>query len=92
MAILTPTPAGTEKVDWLHWLYVRGNQAISCDVDVRGTGVYALTLMPLWSPDEKITETFRRPADALRRHSELTRQLQEAGWLLVEGGPVKNAA
>jgi hypothetical protein len=43
MAMFTPTPAGTQKVDWLHWLYVRGNRAISCDVDVRGDGVYGLT-------------------------------------------------
>jgi hypothetical protein len=92
MAMFTPTAAGVQKVEWLHWLYVRGNRAISCDVDVRGDGIYGLTLLPLWSPEDQITETFRRPAEALRRHAQLTKELQAAGWLMVEGGPVTNAA
>jgi hypothetical protein len=93
MAIPNPTRyAGGRKAEWLHWLYVRGNHALSCDVDVRGEGVYVLTLLPLWSPEDEVTETFRRPGDALRRHAELIKQLQDAGWLMVEGGPVTNAA
>ena len=92
MAILTPTQAGPQKVEWLHWLYVRGDRAISCDIDVRGKGVYAVTLLPLWAPEDRVTETFKKPGDALRRHTELTKQLQESGWLMVGGGPVFNAA
>jgi hypothetical protein len=92
MAMLTPKRAGAQKVEWLHWLYIRGNRAMSCDVEVRGDGLYSLTLLPLWSHEDRIVETFVRPADALRRHTELTRELQESGWLLVEGRPVTNAA
>ena len=91
MALLTRTQAVPPQAEWLHWLYVRGNHTISCNVDLR-EGRYALTLLPLWSPATQITETFRGPADAMRRHAELAARLQEAGWLLVEGGPVRAAA
>lgn len=84
--------AKSHQVDWLHWLYVLGDRTMSCDVEVRGNQLYVLTLLPLWSPEHQIVETFRRPADAMRRHEQLTRQLHEAGWLLVEGGPVTTAA
>ncbi len=92
MAILTTTQARPEQVDWLHWLYLRGNRAMSISVDVRGNRSYVLTLLPLWSPEDQTTETFSRLADAQRHHAELTRQLHKAGWLLVEGRPVTTAA
>ncbi len=92
MAFPSPARAETPQADWLHWLFIRGSRAISCDVDVRGDGIYGLTLLPLWSPEDQVVETFTRLADALRRHAELTRQLYQAGWLLVEGRPVTTAA
>jgi hypothetical protein len=93
MAILTATENGEiQKVEWLHWLYMKGERAISCDVDVRGDGVYAVTLFPLWSPDDLITETFLRPGEAMRWHAEMTRRLQASGWLLLKSGAVADAA
>lgn len=93
MAILTAThDAGIQKVEWLHWLFMRGDRAISCDVDERGNGMYAVTLFPLWAPEEQITETFARPGDAMRWHADMTRRLTASGWLLAEGGAVTNAA
>ena len=93
MAVFTTMPdASIQKVEWLHWLFVQGERVLSCDVDVRGDGVYAVTLFPLWAPDHQITETFRRPIEAFRWHEEMTRRLQAAGWLLFEGGVVTNAA
>jgi hypothetical protein len=92
MATLASTQVRTHQVDWLHWLYVRGDRTMSCGVESRGDQTYVLTLLPLWSPDDQVIETFRRPADVMRRHAQVSQQLQEAGWLLVEGGPVKTAA
>jgi hypothetical protein len=93
MAILASTAGGgVQKVEWLHWLFVRGDRAISCDVDVRGDGLYTVTLFPLWVPDEQISESFARPAQAMRWHAEMTNRLRASGWLLVEGGVVTNAA
>jgi len=91
MALLTPTQAAPQQAEWLHWLFVRGNLALSCDLEVRGER-YALTLLPLWAPDDRITEVFGRPADAMRRQAAVTEQLQRTGWLLVECGPVTTAA
>jgi len=93
MAILTATrDAGVQQVEWLHWLFVHGDRAISCDVEVRGDGVYTVTLFPLWAPEDQINEIFARPGDAMRRHSDITRRLQASGWLLLEAGVVTNAA
>ena len=93
MAILTSTHGGgVQKAEWLHWLFVRGDRALSCDIDVRADDVYAVTLFPLWAPEDQIAETFSRPVEALRWHADMTRRLQASGWLLVEGGPVTNAA
>jgi hypothetical protein len=92
MATFTSTMPGARQADWLHWLYFRGDRAISLGVDVRGDRIYVLTLLPLWSPEGQITETFSRPAHALRRHAEIAQQLQDEGWLLVEGRPVTTAA
>lgn len=93
MAILTEArDGGIQRVEWLHWLFMKGERAISCDVDDRGDGVYAVTLFPLWSPEDQVTETFLRPGEALRWHAEMTRRLQAAGWLLMKSGIVANAA
>ena len=89
MAIFTKTSSNeVREVEWLHWLFIRGNQALSCDVDVRGDGFYAVSLFPLWRAGEATTETFTRPGEALRRHAEITDYLHASGWLLAEGGPV----
>ena len=93
MAILTATQdGGVQKVEWLHWLFMKGDRAISCNVDVREAGVYAVTLFPLWSPEDQVTETFLRPGEAMRWHADMTRRLQASGWLLLNGGAVANAA
>jgi hypothetical protein len=89
MAIFTKTSTNeVREVEWLHWLFIRGHQALSCDVDVRGDGFYAVSLFPLWRAGEATIETFTRPGEALRRHAEITDYLHASGWLLAEGGPV----
>lgn len=93
MAIFTKTSSNeVREVEWLHWLFIRGNQALSCDVDVRGDGAYAVSLLPLWAAGEPTTETFAKPGEAMRRHAEITNYLHATGWLLAEGGPVGTAA
>ena len=70
MAILTATSTNeVQEVEWLHWLFVRDNRALSCDVDVRGDGLYTVSILPLWDSDAMVTQTFTKPGDALRRSS-----------------------
>ena len=93
MAILTATSTNeVQEVEWLHWLFVRDNRALSCDVDVRGDGLYTVSILPLWDSDAMVTQTFIKPGDALRRHAEIAGYLRESGWLLADRGVVGNAA
>jgi hypothetical protein len=92
MATPTAVPNAALAAKWLHWLFVRGDRAVSCGIDVRTDGTLIVSLVPLWSPDDQITETFINPADAVRWQETMTRRLQSAGWGLVEAGIVTNAA
>lgn len=73
-------------------MFVKGEMAISCDVELRADGTYAATLFPLWSPMDRVTETFTDPADAARWHAHMGRRLQAAGWLLHGANIVTTAA
>lgn len=92
MANPTAPRRNVPKAEWLHWLFVRDNQTLSCEIAIEGDGSYTVTLSPLSPAGDQITETFSRPAEAVRWHANMTRRLQASGWLLVEGGPVTNAA
>jgi hypothetical protein len=93
MAILTAIPrARVPKTQWLHWLFVQDERVISCSLDVRADGIHVATLVPLWAPDDQITESFSRPADALQWQESMTQRLQATGWLLLEGRIVTLAA
>lgn len=92
MVLPTSRVRAPRKVEWVHRLFVKGDYAISCDVDVRHDGTYAATLFPLWAPEDQVTELFMRPAEAMKWQAEMMRRLQAAGWLLLEGGAVTSAA
>lgn len=77
---------------WMHWLFVRGRRAISCDVDVSKDGRCTLSLSPLWTTEGHVAETFASPADAIRRHAQIARHLRMSGWLLADSGVVRPAA
>ena len=92
MAIYTATPTNeVQEVQWLHWLFVRDGHMLSCDVDVRG-GLYTVSLFPLWAPEDVVTQSFRRPVDALHHHAEISSHLRASGWLVADRGPVTQAA
>jgi hypothetical protein len=80
------------NVEWLHWLFVRDRRAISCDVDVRGDGLYTITVIPLWTSEGHLSETFDSADDAMRRHGQIARQLRASGWLLADSVVVTPAA
>ena len=93
MAILQVTsPAGSARAEWLHWLFMQDGRAISCSLDVHADGTCAVTLVPLWSPEEQIGEIFLSPADGAQWLQNMTLRLHAAGWRLVEAGVVTHAA
>lgn len=79
-------------VEWLHWLFVRDQRAISCDVDVGTNGLFTISVMPLWTTEGRITETYDSADAAMRRHGQIARGLRASGWLLAECAIVKPAA
>jgi hypothetical protein len=93
MAILQTAPsAGWAKAEWLHWLFVQDERAISCSLDVHADGTCAVTLVPVWAPEERIREMFLSTAEAVQWHQHMTLRLHAGGWRLVEAGVVTHAA
>ena len=86
------SPTGAAKAEWVHWLFVHAERAISCSFDVRADATYAVTLVPLWSPDDQIREIFLNSTDAVQWLQNMTQHLHAAGWRLVEAGVVTHAA
>ena len=84
--------AATAPAEWLHWLFRQGDRVISCSYDPRRDGTFAVTIVPLWSPQDQTVETFLRSSGAVEWLERMTRHLQAAGWRLVEGGVVRHAA
>ena len=80
------------NVEWLHWLFVRDQRAISCGVDVSADGLYTINVTPLWTAEGHFSETFASPDDAMRRHAQIARHLRSSGWLLADSSVVKSAA
>jgi len=76
----------------LYWLFYRNDQALACELSVNGDQEYVVQVTPLWDDEASVSESFRRPTDALRRHAELATFLRESGWLLAERGLVPSAA
>ena len=84
MAIYTSTPANeVQEVQWLHWLFVREGHMLSCDVDVRGDGLYRVSLFPLWAPADVVTQSFQSPAEALTRKAEIATHMSAYGMLVA---------
>ena len=84
--------AGTGPGEWLHWLFRQGDRVISCSYDPRRDGTFAVTFVPLWSPEDQTVETFLRAAGAVEWLDQMTRRLQAAGWGLIEAGVVRYSA
>lgn len=79
-------------IQWVHWLFVRDRRAISCHVDASAEGLYTISVIPLWTSEGHLTETFVSPEEAMRRHAQIARQLRASGWLLATSGVVTPAA
>jgi hypothetical protein len=71
----------------LRWVFLRGSQAVTCEVRVCGRQTYDVCVVPHWDVSSSAIETFNRPAAALRRHAEIAWYFRQAGWILArEGG------
>ena len=68
----------------LRWIFQRGNQTLTCQVDQRpGDGTYTLELVSQSNVVAGIAETFNSACSAFRRHAIIASELRGAGWTLA---------
>lgn len=68
----------------LRWIFQRGNQTVTCQVDRRpGVGSYTLSLVPQSNATAEIAETFTTAWSAFRRHAMIASELRRCGWTLA---------
>jgi hypothetical protein len=71
-----------EPVRLLRWNFLRGTNAITCEVAARSTNSYDVCVVPHWDVSSSVIETFDSAWSALERHAEISLQLREAGWVV----------
>lgn len=76
----------------LLWVFRRGVEAITCEVDVTRSGACEVRTIPQWDASLAMIETFTNPVDALRRHAEIATRLREIGWSVADHVPVQPVA
>ena len=70
-----------EHVPIVRWVFHRGSEALTCEVDARQTGEgYDICVVPHWDVTSAVVEPVDSTVSALRRHAEIARALREAGW------------
>jgi hypothetical protein len=72
-----------EPTAMLRWVFVRGRQALTCEVRVSGRGAHDVCVVPHWNVSESVVERFDRATAALRRHAEIAWCLGQEGWRRV---------
>jgi len=77
-----PTAGHTfEHAPVVRWIFARGNDALTCEVDPRSEGAgYDVCVVPHWDVRAAVVERANTTLAALRRHAEIARALREAGW------------
>ena len=71
----------TENVPVVRWVFYRGSDALTCEVDARQTGEgYDICVVPHWDVASAVVEPVDSTVSALRRHAEIARALRGAGW------------
>jgi len=76
----------------LRWIFVRGTNAIICEIRVNGRHSHDVCVMPHWDLSSSVVERYNRPAHAVSRHADISRRLRDAGWTLIRELPRRDAA
>ena len=68
----------------LRWIFQRGNQCLTCQVDQRpGDHTYTLSVVSQSNVADGIAETFNSAWSAFRRHAMIASELRRSGWTLA---------
>ena len=68
----------------LRWILERDKNAVTCQLDARGSRSYEVCIVPHWNPSSAVIESYDAPTPALLRHAEITRRLREKGWMVID--------
>jgi hypothetical protein len=72
-----------EPAGILRWIFVRGTNAVTCEIRVNGPHSHDVCVLPHWNLSSAIVDRYDRPARAFRRHAEIAQRFREAGWTLI---------
>jgi len=64
----------------LRWDFLRGHEAVTCEVRVPGTGSSDVCVVPHSDVSSSVVEPFAQSGAALRRHAEITWYFKQAGF------------
>jgi hypothetical protein len=79
-------PMKPEPEGMLRWVFHRGDDALTCAVEVSGRrSSYDVCIFPHWNLSEATVEHFDGAASALHRHAEIASGLRERGWVAQYG-------
>jgi len=71
----------------LHWSFVKGTKALTCEIRMNATRSHDVCIVPHWDLSCAVVQRFDRAAQALCRHAEIARHFQDEGWTLVRQRP-----
>jgi hypothetical protein len=80
-----------ESVEILRWVFVRGTDALTCELRVNGRQGHDVSVVPHWDVSSSVIERYDRPASALRRHAEIASHFRHRGWTLVRDARAPHA-
>jgi hypothetical protein len=68
----------------LRWVLRRDTEAITCQLDARGSRSHELCILPHWDPTSAVIERFEAPTPARLRHAEVATLLRDDGWMVID--------
>ena len=71
----------------LHWVFVKGTKALTCEIRVNAARSHDVCVVPHWDISCAMVQRFDRAAHAVWRHAEIARRFQDDGWALVRQRP-----
>jgi hypothetical protein len=94
MAHTTKSRAGAgkrslEPTRLLHWNFVKGTRALTCEIRVNASRSHDVCVVPHWDVSCAVVQRFDRAANAIWRHAEIARRFQDDGWTVIRRRPIR---
>lgn len=83
----SPRKVALEPTRFLHWIFVKGTNALTCEIRVNAARSHDVCVVPHWDVSCGVVQRFDRAAKAVWRHAEIARRFQQDGWTLVRQRP-----